>query len=79
MSTQSTAPRGPVSRTTRNDLGQQVLRAGDFLDWARQQTLTLAALRQNDLDRWLVDHRPHKRQLLKPFLAWAARAGHMPG
>lgn len=26
-------PRGPVSRTTRNDLGQQVLRAGDFLDW----------------------------------------------
>ena len=35
-------------------------------------------MRQADLDRWLVDHRPHQRQLLKPFLAWATRAGHMP-
>ncbi|MGW4464757.1 hypothetical protein [Micromonospora sp. NPDC004704] len=71
-------PRGAVSHATRNDLGQQVLCAGDFLDWAQQQKLTLTTLRQNDLVRWLIDHRPHQRQLLKPCLAWAARAGHMP-
>ena len=72
------ADRGPVSRHTRSDLGQQVLRAGDFLAWTQEQGQALATLRQADLDRWLVDHRPHQRQLLKPFLAWATRAGHMP-
>jgi hypothetical protein len=72
------AERGPVGRHTRSELGQQVLRAGDFLTWNREQNLTLATLRQADLDRWLVDHRPHQRQLLKPFLAWANRGGLMP-
>lgn len=72
------AERAPVSSRTRNDLGQRVLRAGDFIAWTQKQGLTLALLRQDDLDRWLVDHRPRQRQLLKPFLTWAAHAGHMP-
>ncbi|RZU53258.1 hypothetical protein EV385_5165 [Krasilnikovia cinnamomea] len=72
------AERGPVSRSTRGELGQQVLRAGDFLTGIQEQGLTLARLRQDDLDRWIVTHPPRQRQLLKPFLTWAAHAGHMP-
>ena len=72
------AERGPVSRSTRIELGQQVLRAGDFLAGIQEQRLTLARLRQDDLDRWIVTHPPRQRQLLKPFLTWAAHAGHMP-
>jgi hypothetical protein len=72
------ADRGPVSDRTRNDLGQQVLRAGDFLAGIQEQGLTLARLGQEDLDRWIVTHPQRQRQLLKPFVAWAATAGHMP-
>lgn len=72
------AERGPVSRSTRSELGQQVLRAGDFLAGIQEQRLTPARLGQDDLDRWIVTHPPRQRQLLKPFLTWAAHAGHMP-
>ncbi|MFI1996862.1 hypothetical protein [Actinoplanes sp. NPDC020271] len=30
------------------------------------------------VDRWIVTHPQRQRQFLKPFLSWAAHAGHLP-
>lgn len=49
-----------------------------FLTWLRGQEQNLDTLTQDDLDRWVSDHKQWQRAPVAAFLAWAARRGLAP-
>jgi hypothetical protein len=62
-------PSRPQAQTVRTTINT----ASAFLDWLAARKLDLAAIRQADIDRWLVSHRPNAGRLLSPFLSWAGQ------
>lgn len=69
---------GPLRPTTRRHAGSQVKQAAEFLDWLSENDLALHSCTSASLDRWHIEHLPHERRSLRPFLQWAIRTRAMP-
>ncbi|WP_156370935.1 XRE family transcriptional regulator [Nocardia arizonensis] len=55
------------------DLRRRILVALDLLVWLDEQSLTLASLRQAELDRWLDEPGTQRRNLVRYFLNWTSK------
>lgn len=68
------ADRHPLTPGGRKYAADQVKHAVAFLAWLRDHDGTLTDCRQADIDLWHVQHTPHQRNTLRPFLLWCQTA-----
>ena len=71
----SRASRRPFPAAIGRQLRRRVLIALEFLAWIDQQGITLAGLRQDDVDRWLGEEQTQRRYRVSYFLSWTANRG----
>lgn len=71
----ATAAHAQRPRTYNNHARININTAVDLLNWLADRQLTLADLRQGDIDTYLADA-PPSRYRVRDFLQWAATAGH---
>jgi hypothetical protein len=57
------------------DLRRRVLVALDLLSWLDEQGIILGELRQDDIDRWLDEEDPQRRNRIRYFLKWTTERG----
>jgi hypothetical protein len=72
------AQRKPLTESSRQNAGAQIMRATEFIAWLHERNLTLATCTQATLDQWHATHLGHERSSAKAFLTWAMRTRRMP-
>ena len=67
--------RGRAADSSGQRLRRHVSIVLEFLAWLDRRGLTLAGLKQEHVDGWLVGGKPSRRLQIGPFLRWAAQRG----
>jgi len=72
------AARRPLRPNAKQYATQQFTQADAFLTWLHAHAIAPNRVAQADIDAWYATHRVHQRQLVRGFLTWAIRQGHLP-
>jgi hypothetical protein len=68
----------PLRATARQYATGQFVQAELFLNWLHDRGIEPGHVTQANIDNWYVTHKVHQRHLVRGFLLWATRHGHLP-